>query len=460
MKSFLLKFKDKFFTKLFILISVLLMFILFTSFKTAYAYDSSSVLYDGTDFIIEEFYKDGNNVYLDIESKKPRNGNYATHLNFESCTGLLNGNSNTYSLTCSSNLYSNKERYLINGLSLTTNMNFKLTSIGSYDLSSYNIYFNTSPNNVKTLKFGEAYYYIYFTDKKQNSISDGEWGPGTHHFAAIFFNIYTDDGLISPEDLVSLRFEFKDNNGNWPVITSDFSRKGDDYFTLSQINYSVFSSGAQLKYIMCDDGYYYNLSSPSRTDGISNKFRASMIGSETGIDCGTYFDELGNNAFDGWPSEAKDFKYCIMMDHCPKLNTGASKSNNNVDNFGVLQFAYYSDGLDIIGASLYDTPEPIYVIKDEYGNESVITINEYGEIVNSNDYSVNEYGVVINNSTGEEIHHSPTLNHGKANPDDLSIWDSLSNSFKTIFTIVLGIIALLIILKIIRLVVDIFKKKN
>ena len=95
--------------------------------------------------------------------------------------------------------------------------------------------------------------YIYFTDKKQNSISDGEWGPGTHHFADIFFNIYTDDGLISPEDLVSLRFEFKDNNGNWPVITSDFSRKGDDYFTLSQINYSVFSSGAQLKYIMCDN---------------------------------------------------------------------------------------------------------------------------------------------------------------------------------------------------------------
>ncbi|MCR5462315.1 MAG: hypothetical protein K6E87_04535 [bacterium] len=455
MKKFLLNISKRNILKIIIVFLVMLLMILFSSVKTVYAASNDGPLYEGSDFRIDGFDRSGTNIYIDVVSKKDRNGNYATHLDFQSCTGSLNGVSSTYSLTCETNLYSNNERYLINGLSLTSDMNFKLTSIGSYDLSSSNVYFNTSPSNVKTLKWANAYSYIY-SEKK------GWPWEGNNYLDVIYFSLFVDGvGKINPSDLNSVRFGFQDKHNDWVYINSSFNKKGSkDYKYSSQV-------GGQSMYVVnVEDAYYYDLSNPSRTTGLRSNFSADMYASESGIDS-VYLNMLiSQDTFKNWPSnEAYQFDYVLIMEHAPKLNSGAVKGNSDVNSFELVQFSYYENGVDLIGASMYDTPNPIYVIQDENGNDVVITINENGEIINSDDYSVGYYGVVIDNETGEEV-HAHEHNFNKANPDN-SFWDNilpglskLGNTIKTILTIALGIIALLVLLKIISLVVNIFKNKK
>lgn len=466
MKKFVLnRFSKRSLFGIFFVLLMMIFFIILGNASVVYASGGSGTLFENNDFEITKVYKEDNHVYLDVTSKLGTYGNngYIRHLNFEECTGTLNGSTSTYSLTLMNSsstgyYYSTKEIYCVDNLSIVGGMNFKFTSIGEYDISSGDVRFNTTNSGVKTLVWANAYGWIQFDKYPQNLMTDG--GLGVHNWACIYFNLCADGyGEISPSQLNSLRFEFKDDNSNWVTINSNFSHQ-EEY--VNDIDYlSIFTGNTKGYY--CEDAYVYELSQPSRTDGLSNKFRVNMYGSGEGVDSPVFESSYFLNSTTDYPTDV--FNYVIDMHHCPKFNSGATKGSNKVDNFAILQFSFWSEECELIGASLYDTENPIFVIEDENGNEKVITINENGEIVDASGFSVNSYGVVINDETGEEV-HANDRNDFKTNPDE-SFWEQLfpnfskiGSTFKTILTIVLGIIALLIILKIINIVVKIFKKKE
>lgn len=465
MKKFLLnRFSKRSLFGIFFVLLMMIFFIILGNSTVVYASGGSGTFFENSSFSVDSIYNDGSSVFLEIRSKLGTYGNngYIRHLNFEECTGTLDGVTDTYSLTLTNSsstgyYYSTREIYVIDDLSLTSGMNFKFLSIGEYDVSSSNLYFNTVANGLKTLKWATAYAYIYFTD--QYNLAVPNYLFQYCNYASIFFNLYVDGvGQINPSQLNSLRFEFKDDNSNYTVVSSSFENK---WTYSSSSNYSwydgFFLNEHNIYYSL--PKYEYSCSEPSRTDGLSNKFDLNLFGADS-ISSDVLDKARNNNEFKNWSNGISDnFNYCLQMIHCPKLNKGATKTNSNVDTFAVLQFSYWEDDVNLIGASLYDTENPIYVVQDENGNDKVVTINSDGEIIDSNDYSVNEYGVVINNETGEEV-HAFDRNDVIAKPDNPSIWDTLGSTFKTIFTIALGIIALLIILKIISLVVKIFKNKK
>ena len=450
MKKFLMTISKKNIPKIFLLFLAFLIVVLFSSVKTVYAAESNnSSLFDGSDFRIDSFTNDGSSVYMNVTSKLPRNGIYATHLNFSSCDALVNNETVSYSLTCVNEnengfIYSSYEKYLIEDFSLSPSINFKLLSIDSYDLSNYCITFNTTGNNVKTLRWANAYSYI-------SSYKQGWPWEGNNYLDIIYFSLFVDDhGKINPSMLNSCRFGFQDKNKNWVYLESSFKSKGTKDF-----HYSGSVMGQSMYIVNLKDAYYYDLSEPSRTDGLRKSFNANMYATENGIDS-IYLNLLMSQyTFDDWPSnESYQMDYCIIMEHAPKLNIGAYKGNNDVDTFEVVQFSYWDDSFDLIGASLYDTDKPIYVVSDEDGNESVVTINDNGEIIPADDYSVDDYGVV-HDQYGNEV-HAHDRNHNIANDESwfdkfFNLFGSFASIIKTVLTIGLFVLGLVLVLKLVRL---------
>lgn len=187
-----------------------------------------------------------------------------------------------------------------------------------------------------------------------------------------------------------------------------------------------------------------------------------MYASENGIDS-IYLNSLKSQGkFDDWPENIADtMEYVIIMENAPKLNTGATRSNNNVDTFGIVEFTYWDQNSDLIVGSLYD--DEIAVIKNpSTGEIEVVGIDpETGDIVLKDDYFVDDLGNVFR-PDGSTVGFSDR-NHVEANPEVKTIWDyfgDFAKIAKTIFTIAIFVIGLIIILKIVTLVKDIFSKRR
>ena len=466
MKNFILRFKDKTFRKLFILFSILLVFLLFSSISTAYASNGglTSGLYENALFKLNSIYNDGSDIYLNITTKRGRNGSgQVYHNNFTKITGYSTNNTYVeYDLTITNSsengyYYTDTEIYHIDNAYFTSGFYFKVKTIDSsvgnesFNVLDYCIVCSSYEYGVKTLKTAEAYAYIY-SEKK------GWPWEGNKYLDIIYFSLFVDGvGRINPSNLQACRFGFKDKNNNWVYLDSNFVKNGTkDY------HYSANVMGVSMYIVNVEDAYRYQISDPSRTDGLNKKFKANMYASENGINS-IYLNALkGQDKFSEWPDNVADtMEYVIIMENAPKLNTGATRSNNNVDTFGIVQFTYWDENSDLIVGSLYD--DEIAVIKDpETGEIEVIGLDpETGELILLDDYSVDDFGNVFR-PDGSSVGFSDK-NHVKANAEVKSIWDyfgDFAKLFKTIFTITIFVIGVIIVLKIVSLLRDIFSSKN
>lgn len=469
MKKFLLNVSKRNIPRLFIVFLVMLLMILFSSAKTVYAASgSSNYLYNGTDFIVERVYKKEENVYLDIVSKLPRDGNYATHLNFETCSGTLNGSSNTYSLTLTNSstgeyYYAGKEIYCVNNLNITGSMYFKFTNIGGYDVSSARVYFSTTSSNIKKLKTAQAYGYIFTAEWKRLFWHD-------HYESLIFFSLYVDGvGYISPSELNSLKFSFVTKKGHTidepdylTYIDSDFKSKG-----TKDVNIR-WRVAPEVRMLMAnvEDAYYYDLSEPSRKSGLSNNFKAEMYGSDSGLNSVWLNKANEENLFEDFPEDfLENCNYLIHLNHCPNLNGGNLRNGDKTNSFGIVEFTYWGDDCELIGASLYDTQvidgveRPVFVAKDENGNVFVYTIDDNGNIVNADGYYVDKYGNLYD-PNGKFVGFGDRNNFIGTKDPDIGLDDEIFKWVKRIFTAVLFVFGIIIVLKIIKLLKGVFGSKS
>lgn len=464
MKKFLLNVSKRNIPRLFIVFLVMLLMILFSSAKTVYAANGglTNGLYENALFRINRIYNDGSDIYIDIDSKRGRTGSgQVYHNDFNKITGYSTNNTSVeYSLTLTNSsvngyLYNVNEIYHIDNAIFGDGFYLKLKTIENssetYNVLDYSIVCSSYSHGVKTLKTAEAYAYIY-SEKK------GWPWESNKYTDIIYFSLFVDGvGRINPSNLQMCRFSFKDKNENWVYIDSNFVKNGTkDY------KYEGKVLGQSMYVVNVEDAYYYQLSNPSRTDGLRSSFKANMYASENGINS-IYLNLLtSQDSFSDWPENIADtMEYVIIMENAPKLNTGATRSNNNVDTFGIVEFTYWDENADLIVGSLYD--DEIAVIKDpETGEIEVIGIDpETGEIVLLEDYNVDDLGNVFR-PDGSSVGFSER-NHVKANQEIKSIWDyfgDFAKLAKTIFTIAIFVIGLIIILKIITLVKDIFSKNK
>jgi len=455
MKKFLTTISKKNITKIFLLFLAFLLVMLFCSLKTVYAANGglTNGLYENALFKINSIYNDDSDIYLNITSKRGRNGSgQVYHNNFTKITGYTTNNTYVeYDLTISNSsvngyVYSDTEIYHIDNANFSSGFYFKVKTIDSNDESfnvlDYCIVCSSYDYGVKTLKTAEAYAYIY-SEKK------GWPWEGNKYLDIIYFSLFVDGvGRINPSNLQACRFAFKDKNSNWVYLDSNFVKNGTkDY------HYSANVMGVSMNIINVEDAYLYQISEPSRTDGLRSSFKANMYACENGIDS-IYLNSLkSQNVFSEWPDNVADsMEYVIIMENAPKLNTGATRSNNNVDTFGIVQFTYWDENSDLIVGSLYD--DEIAVVKDpETGEIEVIGLDpETGELILLDDYSIDEAGNV-HRPDGSIVGFSDK-NHVIANPEDKSIWDyfgDFASLIKICITIALFVLGLVLVLKLVRL---------
>lgn len=475
MKKFLLNVSKRNIPRLFIVFLVMLLMILFSSAKTVYAASgSSSNLYECQEFIINDIYNNGTESFISIRSKLRNGSQYAQHMNF---TYMIifpyhresSDDYSTYSLTLlngdtSDYYYGGVELYSINNLCEDEHMiHGYLESIGNND---YEYSIDTdNPLDItyfpyKTIRWATAYAYIH------SEKSGWPW-EGNKYRDFIYFSLFVDNiGKIEPSQLKSLKFAFKDKNDNWVYITSIYKKNG-----TKDISYSQNVMGVSMKTVDIEDAYYYDLSEPSRTDGLRNSFKASMYGTESGVNS-LWLSALENQqTFDNWPSnEAYEFEYFILLENAPKLNKGATRSNQEVDNFAVVQFSYVDEVGLLTGASLYNssqTPngEPVIgIIDDISGEEIPVTIDpETGDLNDLSDegWHFDEWGNLID--PDGYIVDFDERNENIANKPGTIFTDwfnSLSSLFKKLFTIALLVIGIILVLKIFNLIGKIGGKKD
>ncbi len=469
MKKFLTTISKKNISKIFLLFLAFLLVILFSSIKTVYAAESNnSSLYDGSDFRIDSFTNDGSSVYINVTSKLPRNGTFANHLNFSSCELSLNNETVSYSLTCVNEndngfIYSSYEKYLIEDFSLSPSINFKLLSIGNYDLSERDIRFSTLSSGLKKLITAKAYGYI------STVWNMGVFGLGSYYESLIYFDLYVDGvGFIDPSRVESVKFSFVDTAGcdiydynHLVYIDSNFSHKGTKDVSIDwKIGSAGYKAMAQIK-----DAYYYDLTEPSRTDRLSKKFSCEMYASDSPIKSQFLNWAKQDGIFNDLPFDFyENCKYFIHMKNCPNLNSGLLRTGDEVNSFGIVEFSYFDNDFDLVGASLFDPQDinneskPIYVISNELGELRVVTLDDEGNIIPAIGYTVDEYGNVFD-PNGKFVGFGKN-NYFKGSPDPTKPATDLLSWIKKIITVVLFIFAIILILRIVGLFRGFSKKDN
>ena len=475
MKKFLLNVSKKNIPKIFLIFLVLLLMILFSSAKTVYAASgSSSNLYECEDFNINSIYKEGNDIYLSITCKKRASSQYADHMSFNSiCLVASDNHQRNYSLTLTNSssafyIYGGEEIYIIDDLltgiadSVLNNRIYSISNLSNtYNLFDESICF--SYIGTTTIKTAIAYSYIYFDTYPNN------WF-GEHNFASIFFSLYVDgEGYINPSNVVNVQFQFKDKKEQWVYIDSTLDSLGERYE-----NWLVIDSHEVIDLSSKGDAYYYNLSDPTPSTNLSSDFSAEMIGCDDGFNEPYYREHKmfrPDGVFNEWPSGASDFKYVLLMHHCPKLNTGASKSNDyNVDNFEVVQFDYYNYDGELVAASLYNTSQtggnPIVKIHDSStGLDFPFWLNpETGELELAPGYYFDD-NHILRDPNGNRV-GADENNISKANDDSnwwdkfLDGWGDFSTLIKRCITIALLVIGIIIVIKILSLIGNLGGKKD
>lgn len=493
MKKFLLNVSKRNIPRLFIVFLVILLMILFSSAKTVYAASNNNGgLFSNDDFRINNIYSEDSDIFISIDALKRSSQGQVYHNNFNVITGYTNGNTfGSYELELVNSgengyIYNSKEIYKINNLFVTDNLNFRIKELKSLvpleiiDLSSYSITFSTLLHGFKTLKTAKAYGYIHTERyKKINNIFS--WR--NYYKSYITFCLYVDGvGMIDESAINSLRFGFKDSNDNWVYIDSNFDNN-DNFWEYKEFTTTLGqgSEGRTLYYMR--DPYNYVCSSPSRNDGIRNGFKSYFYSSsELWGEPIAKADE--NGVFDDFPFEFKEhiyvepteddggldyikygFNYMVFLDDCPNLSSGVMTSSDDVKSFGIVEFSYWDEDKSLIAASLFDdqnidgSEKPVYIVQDENGNWTVITIDDNGNIVPAIGYSVDEYGNLYD-PNGKFVGFGKR-NFFKSDKDpDISNFDIFINNIKKWLSIILGIIGFIVVLRIIRLLSNLFGKKD
>lgn len=464
MKKFLMTISKKNIPKIFLLFLAFLLIILFSSAKTVYAASGSSILYEGNDFNIVRIYNSGTEAFLDVNTKKRISNTYAEHMDFNKITVFVpGGNYVDFSLICVNEnangfIYSSYEKYLIvDYLENNENIieNCRLVSISNinstFSLSSANIVLNYIP--YATLRLANACGII--------SCHSTGWPWDRRYESYIFFSLYVDGvGYIEPKQLNSIRFMFLSNSNKVTMVANNPYQARTFFGPYKELGLT----SQDIPRVLLYDAYQYDCDFVNPT--MSNYLRSSfscdlyscdeMAGSEFEI-IDNYYSELPNGASD-------NLNFLIHMNNGPKFSN-SSLGGTKTNDFAIIQFTYWEGDSDNVcslnAASLNNGDSPLYVVHDDVSDEDVVlTVDpDTGEIIPTDDYYVDPLtGLPRDAVTNEEVGYDERNDFNLIyNP---SLWDKLSNFFKTILTITLSVLVLILIVRIVGLFRGFSKKDN